>query len=312
MPSEGKSDMERIGLFSEMEYISIGDKYISPFNRPFNDAASKNKQMLPGGSKERAATQAGYFEPQYLRIFEGESYSNPVELRRRYRLAELKKNIGSKAFLPSNGFKFPCGIGTYYGTIGGSYPYFSAQLKDKMPYVQPGKNMYTNPGKKGTGYGYPNLTIGKPYPHSVELYDIGRINFKKTSDEHHRLMKGGPFKLHLYPRDYFDPNPYFDDQPLPPPKKEPIVAKIHSGHFKPPSPPKKPGGMKAGTFDPFPAHTPDPYMAKQPKVITTNKQGRIFNPPAGPKSRPTRSIMALNVIKSLNATNYTNPRVMSY
>lgn len=52
-------------------------------------------------------------------------------------------------------------------------------------------------------------------------------------------MKGGPFKLHLYPRDYFDPNPYFDDQPLPPPKKEPIVAKIHSGHFKPPSPPKK-------------------------------------------------------------------------
>lgn len=77
------------------------------FKGPFNEAASKNKQMLPGGSKEKAATQAGYFDPLYSRIFEGESYSNPVQLRRRYRLAELKKNIGSKAFLPSNGDKYP-------------------------------------------------------------------------------------------------------------------------------------------------------------------------------------------------------------
>lgn len=36
MPSEmGKTDMERIGLFSEMEYITIGDKYVSPFNRKY-------------------------------------------------------------------------------------------------------------------------------------------------------------------------------------------------------------------------------------------------------------------------------------
>lgn len=30
MPPEGKSDMERVGLFKEMGYISIGDKY-TPF-----------------------------------------------------------------------------------------------------------------------------------------------------------------------------------------------------------------------------------------------------------------------------------------
>ncbi|XP_053112828.1 UPF0602 protein C4orf47 homolog [Hemicordylus capensis] len=308
---EGKSDMERIGLFSEMEYISIGDKYVSPFNRPFNEAASKNKQMLPGGSKERSATQAGYFEPVYSRVFEGESYSNPVQLRRRYRLAQTKKNLSTRAFLPSNGDKFPCGIGTYYGTIGGPCPYFSAQMKDKLAYVQPGKNLYTNPGKKGTGYGYPNLTIGKPFAHSIELYDVGRINFKKTSDEHHRLMKGGPFKLNLYPREYFDMNPYHDDQPLPPAKKTPPEIPVRNP-FKPTSPGKKPGGMKAGTFDPFPLHTADPYNVKLPKPITTNKQGRIFNPPSGTKSRPIRSIMASNVEKSINVTNYTNPQVMSY
>lgn len=36
MPGEvGKTDMERIGLFSEMEYITVGDKYVSPFNREY-------------------------------------------------------------------------------------------------------------------------------------------------------------------------------------------------------------------------------------------------------------------------------------
>lgn len=33
MPVEGKSDMERIGLFSEMGYITIGDKYVSHYMR---------------------------------------------------------------------------------------------------------------------------------------------------------------------------------------------------------------------------------------------------------------------------------------
>uniref|UniRef100_A0A8D2LLG8 Cilia-and flagella-associated protein 96 n=1 Tax=Varanus komodoensis TaxID=61221 RepID=A0A8D2LLG8_VARKO len=295
MPTEtGKTDMERIGLFSEMEYITVGEKYVSPFNRPFNEAASKNKQMLPGGHKEKAATQAGYFEPVFSRILEGESYSNPVQLRRQYRLAEAKKNLGSKPFLPSNGDKFPNGAGTYYGTIGGPCASFSAQKKDRIPYVQPGKNLYTNPGKKGTGYGYANLTIGKPYAHSVELYDIGRINFKKTSEEHHRLMKGGPFKLNLYPREYFDLNPYHDDQPLPPPKKQP--AKVPISHpFKPTSPAKKSGGMKAGTFDPYPTHSTDPFIVRLPRPITTNKQGQVFHPSPGSKSRPVRSIMAANV-----------------
>jgi len=60
--------------------------------------------MLPEGTKTMSALQAGYFEPQFVRIFDGEAYSDPVQLRRRYRLAESKKNLG-KAFLPTNGEK---------------------------------------------------------------------------------------------------------------------------------------------------------------------------------------------------------------
>lgn len=51
-------------------------------------------------------------------------------------------------------------------------------------------------------------------------------------------MKGGPFKLNLYPREYFNTNPYHDEGPLPPPKKQP--EKVPIPHpFKPSSPAKK-------------------------------------------------------------------------
>lgn len=51
-------------------------------------------------------------------------------------------------------------------------------------------------------------------------------------------MKGGPFKLNLYPREYFDTNPYHDEGPFPPPKRPP--EKIPIPHpFKPSSPAKK-------------------------------------------------------------------------
>ena len=33
------------------------------------------------------------------------------------------------------------------------------------------KNFYTNPGQKGTGYGYLNVTIGKYVENGVDPYD---------------------------------------------------------------------------------------------------------------------------------------------
>ncbi|NXO02881.1 CD047 protein, partial [Rhinopomastus cyanomelas] len=310
MPAKGKSDMERVGLFSEMGYITIGDKYTAYRACPFNEAASKNRQMLPGGSKMLSALQAGYFEREFGRIFSGEAYSDPVRLRRRYRLAESKKNLG-KAFLPSNGDKWPCGLGSYYGTIGGPCPYFSPKLRDKERYVAAGKNFYTNPGKKGSGFGYANLTIGEQYPHKPDGYEVERSNAKKAQEEHRRLMKGGPFKLNLHPQEYFDPNPYFSDKSLPPVKKPPARKPI-APPFKPSSPAKKVRGMQAGTFDPFPSHSADPYRPKTLKGVTTNKGQHVFHPPPGPKSRPVTSIITLNVRRSINTKNYKTAQLSLY
>ena len=74
------------------------------FSVTFNEAAGKSKQMLPGGSKDKSALQAGYFNEKYNRILEGEAYSDPIKIRRQYRLKEASKNIG-KAFMPSSGDK---------------------------------------------------------------------------------------------------------------------------------------------------------------------------------------------------------------
>ena len=51
--------------------------------------------------------------------------------------------------------------------------------------------------------------------------------------------------------------------------------------------------MKAGTFDPYPSHSVDPYMVKLKG--SSGKSAKVFHPPGGPKSRPIESIMALNV-----------------
>ncbi|KAM7110930.1 cilia-and flagella-associated protein 96 [Molossus nigricans] len=310
MPAEGgKSDMERIGLFSEMNYVTVGDKYVTQFNRPFNEAASKNKQMLPGGSKEMSNLQAGYFDPQFVRIFEGEGYVNLNQVRRRHMMEEAKKNLGN-AFFPSSGDKKPCGVGSYYGTIGGPVPFFSAQVKPREKYVAPGKNIYTSPGKKGTGYGYANITIGKQFSHSADFYDAPKLNYKKENEQHHRLVKGTPFKLNLYPKEYFDINPYFVEKPLPPIRKT-EKKEVFPSPFKPSSPGKKAGGMKAGTFDPYPSHSADPYTAKLSRQTST-KGAAIFHPPGGPKSRPFKSIMTLNVKRALNVKNYKTASVESY
>ncbi|XP_037687054.1 UPF0602 protein C4orf47 homolog isoform X4 [Choloepus didactylus] len=130
------------------------------------------------------------------------------------------------------------------------------------------------------------------------------------NETHHRLVKGSPFKLNLYPREYFDSNPYFSEKPLPPihktEKKETLAAP-----FKPSSPGKKPGGMKAGTFDPYPSHSSDPYVVKMAHQIS-GKSDKIFHPPSGPKSRPITSIMTLNVKRALNMKNYKTSSAQSY
>lgn len=320
MASNGKNDMERIGLFSEMGYISLGDRYpkVDPKSRGFNEAAGKGKQMLPGGSKTRAGTQAGYFDSGYKRVLEGEAYTDPIKMRRAERIKNMKKNIVSKAWLPSNFTKKKSGNGSNYGTFSGAHKSFAPNKVAGKAYVTPGRNFTTTPGKKGTGYGYVNVTFQKYQEHSVEPYNRSKELRRQNMEDHKKNTKGSPFKLNLHPKTFFDQNPYRSDKPIKAAKsvtatQPKLVVKTP---FRPSNPGKQIAGCKAGTFEQYPNHSVDLYLGKNPIMFArSSKSGKhgIFHPSPGPKSTPTKSTLDQNVTRSMNRNNYkTVKTVMSF
>ncbi|KAK2179329.1 hypothetical protein NP493_498g02005 [Ridgeia piscesae] len=307
-----KTDMERMGIFHEMGYITIGDNYKGSRYFAFNDAASKGKQMIPGGSKERSAHQHGYFEETFKRVLEGESYSDPIRIRRLARRKAKELDVG-KPFLPSNGDKLMSGLGSYYGTIGGTVPYFNPAGKQIKAALPSGKNVQTNPGKKGTGYGYVGVTINPYQSHAAEDFDRTKKLAKSEQEAHRQSLKGSAFKPTLYPMAYFNENPYRSDKPLGPPKK--VSPKIQVTPFKPSSPAKKPGGSMIGMFDPYPSHSVNTYKkaSLSRAVHAVNNTGKTFMPNAGPKSTPVFSTVNWCVDKKVHKQNYKYvQRVMTY
>ncbi|ESN98539.1 hypothetical protein HELRODRAFT_177018 [Helobdella robusta] len=191
-----KNDMNRLGIFKELGYISIGDEYKDNRALNFNQAAGKGKQMVVQGAKTKASTQDGYFDKHFSRIMEGEAYSNPAKITARAQLAAAKlgqaatssatssraaasatvaattatvveeKQTGPKKrpFIPSSGEKKPSGSGSYYGCLSEPVEAFSSLLKPK----------------------------------------------DKEKDA--KLSKFGTFRTNLAPRPYFDENPYKNEQ----------------------------------------------------------------------------------------------------
>lgn len=64
----------------------------------------------------------------------------------------MKKNLAGP-YVPPSVPKESSGQGSYYGTLGGSVKSFSAVTRARAKYKEPGRNLTTNPGKKGTGFG---------------------------------------------------------------------------------------------------------------------------------------------------------------
>ncbi|XP_041653884.1 UPF0602 protein C4orf47 homolog isoform X1 [Cheilinus undulatus] len=279
-------------------------------NGPFNDSAHHGRQMQAGFAKQRCALQSGFFEKSFNRIFEREALSDPLKLARQNRIQQAKKNLG-KAFLPSSSIKKPCGSGSYYGALSGPVEAMSPLKVPRKAHPSPGRNILTSPAKKGSGYSYPNVTLSKMELYASDPYGRDKEALKREAAIHRSKLRDGPFRINLHPKDYFQHNPYRSDKPLPPAHKPPPPAKkVSPIPFKPPSPCKKAGGMKAGTFDSYPTHSADPYVIRRSKP--TN-QGPVFHPAPGPKTAPVKSIISVNVNRSVHSSNYTTavPTVMT-
>ncbi|CAF0948500.1 unnamed protein product [Rotaria sp. Silwood1] len=313
-----KDDMDRVGLFKEMEYVSIKDPYKEAAKFTFNESAYKNKQMMTKGSKERSTgSMAGYFDTEY-KIVPG-SYIDPISLRRKGRLEEKKKNIVTKPFVSMYRARSPEGLGSFYGTIGGPIkdtdPTKSKyRERTKPPSEKP--NVKIIPPKQGTGYGYPNLGVDKDPPYTykdkVDKYDASIEAQRRDYTQHKAALKAGVFKLNMHPKEYFDRNPFHEDgkggKGRDEEKQRSSSAPTDKKVFKFSSPGKSLGGNKDGCFDKFPKRSEkDPYVIgsiySQVKNVV-NKQGKTYYPNKFPKTRPMDSIINKHVNLHITRENY--------
>lgn len=298
-----KNDLPRLGIFSEPGYITINDKYRPRNdNKPFNTSAYKSKQMLIGHSKTKAADQSGYFAKTFDRVFTGEAYSDPVKKRRQEKIQQTKKNLSKAPFIPSSGSKEPSGVGSLYGTFSKPVASFSPLAKTQPPYLSEKKNFSTSPAKKGTGYGYINVTIGGEFKHLPDPYSRIQDLRKKERLQHAKAMKGASFKLNNYPTTFFETNPFKQDKTQPLYNETFDSSKEKPKPFKPSNPAKSPGGCKAGTFDPYPSHSVDPYQPRTSKG--SSKEKKVFQPTPGVKPYPISSVVSQNVQRRMNRNNF--------
>ncbi|OAF66590.1 hypothetical protein A3Q56_05696 [Intoshia linei] len=298
-----KSDMERVGYFQEMSYITVNDPYKANNNLQFNSNACKGKQLMTSNSKPISNTQSGYFSKKFDRILEGEAYTDKIKLKRQFRIKEKRKQVG-KTFIPNNFEKLRSGVGCYYGTFGGPFKNFSNAMTIKRKNGPELKNIITQPPKKGTGYGYVNVALNKYYDHQPDPYDRANNLYKQEVLAEKSRTKGPPFKLNMHPTDFFDGDVY---------KGEKMISKTDKNYslknfkpFRPSHPSKSSGGCKAGTFNIYPSHSNDKYIDTY-KLKLSNKSDRlqkVFMYSSKDKSKNTTSIINKYINRTVNSSNY--------
>jgi len=268
----GKPDIERLGVFSESGYVSIGESFNTKA-ASFNESASKGKQFSVEFSKSKSGNQDGYFDQKFARIFESEALNEPFKQRAAQEKSSRAKNISNKPIYPAGPSQKLASCGNYLGSFEGRVEHFSvnkdnskqtpdsndSKNKSKPEKSSTLKNFYTSPGKKGIGSGYADLTIGKYPEYSSNQYDpVTSKNLISNSTNRPQVFRQAGLS-----QEFFGPNPYTDDSKtllLKQQRQKQIEAakqiadakKKSKPVFIPSSPNKKMGGCKAGTFSKYP------------------------------------------------------------
>ncbi|CAH8521512.1 unnamed protein product [Schistosoma margrebowiei] len=307
MTGSTKPDLDRLGYFREMSYVTIGDPYIDLGKFVFNEDSCKGRQLYGISTKSKCGLNDGYFSP-YNRLFIGESYTDMTKIKHEEHLKEKMKE-GTKAFLPSSCPKQLIGSGNYWGTFSGPIPYFRNEFI-KSTKSSDGKNFYTSPSKKGAGSSYPNVTIGKLPAYVSEPY-LDNIN--KTNKDYKNAILGRKNFIKCGNIDFFGPDPYKQQNGIvkKPIKPTTIQTKRITIPFRPSNPGKEPGGYKAGTFNPFPNYISEPYIDPY-KRIKSHRNTKVFIPSSGSKSARFDSILTRNVNKTINSSNFDTIKSVTY
>ncbi|KAI9208907.1 uncharacterized protein BJ171DRAFT_595350 [Polychytrium aggregatum] len=296
----GRPDLDRIGLFSEAAYISTGEPFVERKHDRLADAfltyRSKGKQFLTSPPKDGHDSKEVYFEKEYSRIFENEPYTDLVQLRRRWRLQAKDKNITNTPFKPSSVPPKPSGSGSWWGTIEQQWPLPTSKqdvvLRPEEPKQKPESkpNFLTKPPKRGSGYGYPNVTIGKSFEYVSDPYDNILEMSKKDREVHKKKVIGErPFISSSARLDYFNSFAGLIGSE----KSEQTDAAASKKDGKRVSEPFKPSSCCGYTINRYPAYDPPsgPPKDKVPSKAGPRKLEPIFRPSGISKSYPTTSII---------------------
>jgi len=291
-------DMNTLGVFSQPGSIDIGDAYAKEHKVP---QRYLGKQFLTHGTKW-GQNPDSMIDGEFKRISEGDQYVDPGAHERKERAGRKLKNVSEKPFYPS---KPPTKSyhmkGSLYGCIGEKAPHmkeFDEDAEKAAARAPTPKQIYTNPGKKGT-YGVPLTTIGKPLDLMDEPYLVGRELEKverKVAREKIPSSKGF-ISTHMSQTGLFDNSIYAynaGDWAEKPKEKKPTLEKS----FRPTHPPKK--GFNC-TINKFPEYTEDPEEIKLKEAKEERAAERakktvkgVFYPNKGPKSKPTTELNPLD------------------
>lgn len=268
--------------------------------------------MSTNTTKTRAATMDGFFDPKFPRVMEGEASYDPVKASRVERKKQAAKNIGA-AFVPPAAPKSLGCSGGMLGTFAGRVEHFAAITEPPKRTESPKKNLYTSPGKKGTGFGYLGVTFGAYAKHAEDPYDAEQQLAKKQREEHKARTRAGAFRVHTAGPPLFDGNPFKDEAAAAAAKEK--RGEGQEGEEKKekkrvvPFYPGRPGlpldsSKYSGTFDKYPSHADEPPPERKEPT-----HERVFRPPMHRKTRATQSVLSRNVTRHVNAGTYRTVHV---
>lgn len=188
--------MSALGLFSEPEYISIGDPYTSDRTKGQKLSRYSGKQFS-GAPPKKGQTAGDVYFSAFQRLYEGEKYTNPGAADRAADAAKAKAKIAGD-WCPNNPPKRNCGRGSYYGTIGDKFTHMgsgaaSRSSREKVT-TSALPNIRTNPAKLG-GFGVPNTTIGNSPKYESEPYYMARKQEREASAVANHKRIGTAFKV---------------------------------------------------------------------------------------------------------------------
>jgi len=300
MPGNSQHTM---GTFSTPGYATIGDPYIK---KKTTTKLKGKPQMLSRVTASKASTQAGYFTKSYERAFEKEPTHDAIRARRQEAVTRRKKMLGAD-YKGASPVKQNASAGSYHGTFSGQVKYFSGEQSKQAPKAKEKLNFMTNPAKKGTGYGYPHVTIGKMPEYTGDKYNVAQVDLSKAKKAHLKAMAavngGKPFRGAAPDnpqgkRALFDANPYRPHAGKAKPNKE--EKKITVPFY-----PNKPLGTMGSGGNNFSTFTKMTYSSEKAKarVAPKKKDGPTFKPISNAKTMPMTSIVQVNVNRSVNPQN---------